>query len=143
MAAGKRLVGGAIPGCGVFVHESKSNKPHDRGPPPGNNRGSKPTHLVVQEEQKVNSQLVEILERKCAKQRARVEDESQRRADAETKLEGVERELAEANRRLEERDRQVSDLCTAQHGLADDRLAVARYESALAAMTVERDDAQK
>merc|ERR1719460_2301869 len=140
MAAGKRLVGGAIPGTGFFVHEP-SSKPGPRGPAPAGKHGNKPLHLVEQEEQKVNSQLVEILERKCAKQRSRAEDEAQKRSDAETRLQTTSRELAEVRRRLEERDRQVADLCTAQRDLAGDRLAAAEYQSALKAMEVERDEA--
>lgn len=133
-------MGGAIPGTGLFCHEPKSR---DRGPAPGGSNCKKPLHLVEQEEHKVNNQLVEILERKCAKQRSRAEEEAQKRSAAEGKLEIVSSELEDAKCRLEERDRQVAELCTAQRDLADDRLAAVRSQAALTEVTAERDETRK
>lgn len=139
MAGGKRLVGGSIPGTGLFVHEAKSR---DRGPAPTYSaNANKPLPMVEQEEQKVNGQLVNILERKCAKQRRVADEESQKRVAAEANLEVVTKELAEASRKLEDRERQVNDLCSAQKSLADDRKVAAQRESALVQVQSERDEA--
>lgn len=137
MAAGKRLVGSSIPGCGVFVHEPK---PRDHAAPPKGQNANKPLHLVEQEEKRVNDQLVDILERKCAKQRSRADEETQRRTAAEAKLEAASAELDEVRHRLEERDRQVAELCTAQRDLASDRLEKTRCEASLREAQTERDE---
>lgn len=131
--AGKRLVMGPSPGTGLFVHEPK---PRDRGrygKEPETKVLDGPTLMVEQEEERVNSRLVDILERKCSKLRQRADEEEQQRIALEAEKELHVAELEELRRRVQERDQQVADLCAAQRDLAEDRRAAAKQVSALQA----------
>ncbi|CAE8590535.1 unnamed protein product [Polarella glacialis] len=134
--AGKRLAMAPSPGTGLFVHKPKSKGGYSREPLLQEAVPSGGKNLAEQEEERVNSRLVDILERKCAKLRTRAEEEEQRRHLAEDQLE-------ELQGRLRERDKQVADLCSAQRDLAQDRQAAVQRGAALAGAQQECDLVQQ
>lgn len=106
--------------------------------------------MAQQEEERVNGQIVDILERKCAKLSERAEAESQQRSSAEAtlvtmqaQLAAVSEELAEVQQRLVESERQVVDLCAAQRDLALDRRTAVQRGAALEEVSSRRDEVQE
>lgn len=141
--AGKRLVMGKSPGTGLFAQEPKSHGKAHGTLLHGAARGAQKAPAVDQEEERVNSQLVEILERKCSKLRQRAEEEAEQRAKAEADVQAHAADLAETKRRLDERDQQIRDLCTAQRDSAEHRLAAKQQTAALSEVQAELNAARQ
>jgi len=121
---------GASPGTGLFVQEPKRDKGRYARDPP-TEVPSKHVRIVEQEEERVNAQLVEILERKCAKLRQKVEEESHQRRTAQEQLTTKTAELEVLQVQLEEKERQIADLCHAQREFSEDRRKAVQSNLAL------------
>ncbi|CAE7263533.1 unnamed protein product [Symbiodinium natans] len=119
--AGKRLVMAPSPGTGLFAHEPRPREKgrYAREPP---KETDKP--LVDHEEERVNKQLVEILERKVAKLRGRADEEERGRKAAEAQLEDF-------KQRLEIREHEMAVLSAAKRDLEEDRHEAVRRRAEL------------
>eukprot|EP00435_Cladocopium_sp_Y103_P027877 s1796_g6.t3 len=122
--AGKRLVMGASPGTGLFVHEPRQSKSR-YSKEPAKEEGSANKSMAEQEEEKINGRLVEILERKCAKLRSRAEQEEKSRK-------AMQQELEELRPQFEELQQEVTQLRAAHEKLAEDRHEALRRNGELA-----------
>lgn len=118
--AGKRLVMGPSPGTGLFAHEPRPREKggrYAREPP-------KENALIEHEEERVNKQLVEILERKVAKLRGRADEEERGRKAAEAQVEDL-------KQRLEIREQEMAVLSAAKRDLEEDRQEAVRRRAEL------------
>mmetsp|Transcript_97096 Transcript_97096/g.274456 ORF Transcript_97096/g.274456 Transcript_97096/m.274456 type:complete len:562 (+) Transcript_97096:98-1783(+) len=145
--AGKVLMMGPSPGTGLFAHEPARGGDRERGAKRNGYARQQPTDagtkLAQVEEERVNTQLVGILERKVNKMRDRAEAAEEKLGVVEAKMAKDAEELEELRRRVEERDQQVADLCAAHQGFAEDQRAAAQTAAALRGAESGLGDAQR
>jgi len=97
--------------------------------------------MAQQEEERVNGQLVDILERRCAKLQKQLEEQTEGRSTAEGKLAAAAEELEELRPKVQNYEEQIKRFCSVQHDIVEERKAAAGQASALHLCESQRDEA--
>eukprot|EP00929_Paragymnodinium_shiwhaense_P027833 TRINITY_DN16251_c0_g1_i1.p1 TRINITY_DN16251_c0_g1~~TRINITY_DN16251_c0_g1_i1.p1 ORF type:complete len:622 (+),score=186.57 TRINITY_DN16251_c0_g1_i1:116-1981(+) len=117
-----------------------------RGGPAGNGAGAvapSKVRMVEKEEERVNAQLVDILERKCSKLRKSVEEEAERRRVAENQVAPLAAEVESLRRQLQEKLGVIGNMESAHQALLGDRNAAHRAGAAAQCAEAGRDEARR